>query len=74
MSRLRDSTGQSGNEIGHDVELRVQWEVSSNMDFDAGYEHWFKGSYFDQLPAATGLPTGGNKDTDFFYLQMRVRL
>jgi len=44
------------------------------MDFDAGYEHWFKGSYFDRLPAGTGLPAGGNKDTDFFYLQMRVRL
>ena len=33
MSGLRDSTGQSRIDIGHDVELCVQWEVSSNMDF-----------------------------------------
>jgi hypothetical protein len=26
------------------------------------------------LPTAAGLPAGGNKDTEFFYLQMRVRL
>ena len=73
-SGLRDSTGGSGNNLGHDVELRVQWAVSSNMDFDVGYDHWFKGSYFDRLPASAGLPAGGNKDTDYFYVQMRVRL
>ena len=73
-SGLRDSTGGSGNDIGHDVELRVQWAVSKNLDFDAGYDHWFKGSYFDRLPTSANLPAGGNKDTDYFYLQLRVRL
>jgi hypothetical protein len=73
-SGLRDSTGGSGNYLGHDVELRVQWAVSKNMDLDAGYDHWFKGSYFDRLPASANLPAGGNKDTDYFYLQMRVRV
>ena len=73
-SGLRDSTGGSGNNLGHDVELRLQWALSNNMDFDVGYVHWFKGSYFDRLPAAANLPAGGNKDTDYFYLQMRVRL
>jgi hypothetical protein len=73
-SGLRDSTGRSGNDIGHDVEFRVQWAVGNNMDFDVGYDHWFKGSYFDRLPASANLPAGGNKDTDYFYLQMKVRL
>ena len=73
-SGLRDSTGGSGNDLGHDLELRANWAVSSNMFFDAGYVHWFKGSYFDRLPASANLPAGGNKDTDYFYLQMRVRL
>jgi Alginate export len=71
---LEDSTGGAGNYLGHDLELRVQWAVSQNLDFDAGYDHWFKGSYFDRLPASADLPAGGNKDTDYFYLQMRVRL
>ena len=73
-SGLRDPTGQSGNDIGIDLEFRVQWALSDNMDFDAGYDHWFKGSYFDRLPPSANLPPGGNKDTDYFFLQMRVRL
>ncbi|MGH7184390.1 MAG: alginate export family protein [Nitrospiraceae bacterium] len=73
-SGLQDTTGGSGNYLGHDLELRAQWALSQNMDFDVGYDHWFKGSYFDRLPASAGLPAGGNKDTDYFYFQMRVRL
>lgn len=73
-SGLQDSTGASGNYLGHDLELRAQWALSQNMDFDVGYDHWFKGSYFDRLPVSAGLPIGGNKDTDYYYVQMRVRL
>jgi len=74
ISGLRDPTGQAGNNLGHDFEFRVQWALSNNMDFDVGYDHWFKGSYFDRLPASANLPPNGNEDTDYFYLQMRVRL
>ncbi len=73
-SGLRDSTGSSGNYLGHDVEVRVQWKVSENVEFDAGYDHWFKGSYFDRLPSLAGLPPGGNKDTDYFYILTTFRL
>ena len=71
---VQDPTGGSGNYLGHDLQLRVQWAVSQNLDFDAGYDHWFKGSYFDSLAIIAQMPAGGNKDTDYFYFQMRVRL
>ena len=73
-SGLRDSTGLAGTSLGHDVEIRIQWALNHNMDFDAGYDHWFKGSYFDRLPASSGLPPGGDQDTDYFYFQMRIRI
>lgn len=73
-SGLRDSTGQSGISLGQDVDLQVQWIVNSNLEFDAGYVHWFKGSYFDRLPSSAGLPAGGNKDSDYFYASMRIRM
>lgn len=73
-SGLRDSTGQAGTSLGQDVDLQVQWIINSNLEFDAGYVHWFKGSYFDRLPSSAGLPAGGNKDSDYFYASMRVRL
>jgi hypothetical protein len=71
---LQDPTGGAGNYLGHDLEFRVQWVVNSNVAFDAGYDHWFKGSYFDRLPPSANLPAGGNKDTDYFYLSMIIRL
>lgn len=71
---LRDATGGSGNFLGHDVELRAQWKINDNLEFDAGYDHWFKGSYFDRLPTSAGLPPGGSHDTDYFYILTRFRI
>ncbi len=71
---LRDTTGNAGTSLGHDVELRAQWMVTSNLDFDAGYVHWFKGSYFDHPTILSQMPAGGNVDSDYFYVQIRVRI
>lgn len=71
---LRDQTGNAGTSLGHDVELRAQWAVNSNLDFDVGYVHWFKGSYFDSPAILAQLPAGGNKDSDYFFAAIRVRI
>jgi hypothetical protein len=71
---LRDVTGNAGTSLGHDVELQAQWAISANLDFDVGYIHWFKGSYFDNPAILAQLPAGGNKDSDYFYASMRVRI
>ena len=71
---VQDPTGGSGNYLGHDIQLRVQWAVSTNMDFDVGYDHWFKGSYLDSPAILAQMPAGGNKDTDYFYASIKVRL
>ncbi len=71
---LHDPTGGSGNFLGHDLELRAQWRTNDNLEFELGYTHWFKGSYFDRLPDSAGLPPGGNRDSDYFYIQTKFRL
>ncbi len=73
-SGLQDITGNAGTSLGHDVELRAQYALSANLDFDLGYVHWFKGSYFDSPAILTQLPAGGNKDSDYFYASVRVRI
>ena len=73
-SGLRDPTGSAGTSLGQDMQLRARWAVTKNLDFDAGYVHWFKGSYFDSPVILAQMPTGGNKDSDYFYFQMRVRI
>ncbi len=72
-SGLQDPTGGAGNVLGQDLELRAVWKINDNLEFDGGYDHWFKGSYFDRLPAAAGLPPGGEKDTDYFYVLTKLR-
>ena len=75
---LQDPTGRSGNYLGNDVQLRAQWAplwaMRQNLDFDFGYVHWFKGSYFDSPAILAQMPPGGNKDSDYFYAAVRVRL
>ncbi len=71
---LRDGSEGSGNFLGHDVEVRAQWKLNDNLECDAGYVHWFKGSYFDRLPRTAGLPSGGHKDTDYVYILTTFRL
>jgi hypothetical protein len=71
---LQDVTGNAGTSLGHDVELQAQWAISNNLDIDAGYVHWFKGSYFDNPVILAQLPRGGDKDSDYFYVSMRIRI
>ncbi|HMS85197.1 MAG TPA: alginate export family protein [Nitrospira sp.] len=74
VAALQDATGSSGNYLGHDLELAAIWWVNTNLILEAGYDHWFKGSYFDRLPASAGLPLGSTKDSDYFYVSMQLRL
>jgi hypothetical protein len=73
-SGLRDRTGNAGNELGQDVEIRAQWGVSHNLNFDVGYARWFKGSYLDNPAIIRAMPAGGNQDSNYFYASMRVRI
>jgi hypothetical protein len=65
---LQDPTGSSGRDLGTDVEVRVQWDPLPWFGIDAGYEHWFKGSYLDRVPGAASTA-----DAKHFYLAPRVR-
>ena len=71
---LHDATGGAGNFLGQDVDLRTEWTINDNLEVDLGYLHWFKGSYFDRLPDSAGLPPGGNRDSDYFYMLTKFRL
>ncbi|WP_411727180.1 hypothetical protein [Methyloglobulus sp.] len=48
-------------------------KLKSNIVVEVGYEHWFKGDYFDRLPASAGLPAGGEKDSDYFFVNTEFR-
>jgi len=65
---LRDVTGEAGRQLGTDVELSVQWSPTPWLTLDAGYDHWFKGSYLDRVANVSSTD-----DSDYFYLATQVR-
>jgi hypothetical protein len=65
---LQDPTGASGRNLGTDIELRVRWKPTPWLAVDAGYDHWFKGSYLDRVPNASS-----RRDSDYVYLATRFR-
>ncbi len=76
FSNLQDKTGGSGSYLGQDIEFVGQYKFGSNLIVDAGYQHWFKGDFFDKLaklPNRGGLPKGGEEDTDYFFVQTEFR-
>ncbi|MBI4861117.1 MAG: alginate export family protein [Candidatus Riflebacteria bacterium] len=73
FTAIRDATGRAGTNLGRDVELAAIWNISANFLVEGRYGHWWKGSYFDRLPKTSGLPAGGNLDTDFFSASTQVR-
>jgi hypothetical protein len=69
-SGMQDPTGAAGNFLGQDVEVRVQWHPSPNFTIDAGYEHFFKGSYIKDQTSVPGNPP--SDDTNYFYIQSEL--
>ncbi len=65
---LLDPTGASGRNLGTDIELRVRWKPTPWLAVDAGYDHWFKGSYLDRVSNASST-----RDSDYVYLATRFR-
>ncbi len=67
-----DFGGGAGNVLGEDVELRVQYNPYLNLSVDAGYDHFFKGSFIENQAKIPGNPPA--TDTDYFYFQTEIRL
>jgi len=65
---LQDPTGDSGRNLGTDIELSARWSPTAWLEVDAGYDHWFKGSYLDRVPN-----TSSTRDSDYFYVETRFR-
>jgi hypothetical protein len=67
-SGLRDPTGESGTFLGSHVEVRWRGRPTEALLVEAGYAHFFKGSFLDRVPQSPGTP-----DSDFVYLALDLR-
>ena len=68
IGKYQDSSGQSGDDIGHTVDSRIRfWTDDKTWMFDAGFSLLFAGNYLESLRAQEGLPTS---TTRFGYVQL----
>lgn len=67
---IQDTTGRSGNFIGHQIEASIAWSViPQNLQLEAGWAHLIKGEI--ARDAATAPPD--KSDSNYFYVQTTVR-
>ena len=58
----RDRTGNSGHELGQEVDILLQWNVSKNLDIFTGYAFFFPGSFIRNT-------AGGDDDANWGFFQ-----
>jgi hypothetical protein len=70
---LRDASGDSGDRLGTDIELAVAWTPRLWLTLEAGWDHWFKGSYLSDVPTPAAGPISDD-DSDFVYFSVQFRI
>ncbi|MBI2193397.1 MAG: alginate export family protein [Planctomycetes bacterium] len=61
----QDKTGQSGSEVGQELDLLLTYDLNSHFSFWFGYSHFFAGDYVQRTSAARA-----QDDADFIYVMM----
>jgi len=61
---LRDPTGQSGDFMGHEFDMRARWTPNSQVEVTAGYAHFASGNFPGNL--------GRSDSADFVYLEISL--
>ena len=61
-----DPSGDSGDFIGQEAEVRVRYRMDRCVELEVGYSHFFPEPFFGK----TGLADDG----DVFYVQTTIRL
>ena len=61
----RDPSGDSGDFVGQEVELRMRYKIDPRVELEVGYSHFFPGPFFRN--------TGPADDGDLFYVQTTLR-
>lgn len=66
----RDRTGNSGDFLGHAVDIRARYQLTPYVNTTVGYSHWFNGEFVKKRQLAElGETTAG---TNFFYIEVSI--
>ena len=63
---LRDPSGRAGEQVGHELDLTVLWNINVHSSMLAGYSHFWDNSFVHNTVFS-------DDDPDFFYLQYQYK-
>ena len=61
----RNATGSSGNDVGDELDITVNWQVDVHSSFLFGWSHFWPSNFINS--------SGFSRDADFIYLQYQFR-
>lgn len=63
---LRDPLGTSGEQLGHELDLTVNWKINNHSSMLVGYSHFWDSSFIHNNVFS-------DDDPDFYYLQYQYK-
>lgn len=67
----RDSTGQSGRNVGSEFDIRFLWQFTPQTLVTVGYAHFISGEWTSNRLRVAGRPSN---DSDFAYVEVLTKL
>ena len=57
-AKLRDATGNSGDRLGHQIDIRTRYNLfSGKLKLEGGIAHLYSGSYILNVPESNANPS-----------------
>lgn len=71
-NNLRDRTGNSGNALGKEVDLRVRFPINQYASLNIGYAHFWAGDFVKQTSRRVAGQADRDDSSDFFYTELTL--
>ena len=68
-ANLIDPTGNSGDFLGHTVELTARWDPHENLGIEGGWTYFMKGNFARNAPNAPS----NHDNVNYVYVQTELR-
>lgn len=71
-NNLRDRTGNSGKDLGKEVDLRVRFPINQYASLNIGYAHFWAGDFVKDTSRSVAGQADRDDSSDFFYTELTL--
>jgi hypothetical protein len=71
-ANLQDRTGNSGKDLGKEVDLRVRFPINNYASLNIGYAHFWAGDFVKDTSRRVAGQANRDDSSDFFYTELTL--